>query len=125
MVWKPTKFEAKVVANFAEQVGKDTCLVGQLLIVISVHKNVLAATVAMQVQVKHDFSFFLESPYQTFCCKILRVELFVCAFPSTIEILPDQAAAIVSIYHSVRVLHRHNFENKAVSEHLGFRTWAY
>jgi hypothetical protein len=53
------------------------------------------------------------------------VELFVGVFPSAVEILTSQAAPIVSIDDTVRVLHWHNFEHKAVSEHLGFRSLAY
>lgn len=59
---KPTGFETEVVTDFAHQVREDASLVRQLFIVVSVYKYVFTTAVAMQIQVKYDFSFFLESP---------------------------------------------------------------
>jgi hypothetical protein len=59
---KPTGFETEEVANFTHQVREDASLVRQFPIIVSVHKDVFAATVTMQIQVKYYFPFFLESP---------------------------------------------------------------
>ena len=59
---KPAWLETKVVADFTHQIRKHTGLMGKLLIIVSVHKNVFLATVTMQIQVKYDFTLFLKRP---------------------------------------------------------------
>jgi len=69
-------FKAEVVAEFGDYVRENTGLVGHFIKIVAVHKDVLFATVPVQIAVKHDFSLFFELPNQTFNCKIFRVQSF-------------------------------------------------
>ena len=112
---KPAGFETEVITDFTHQVWENASLVRQLFIIVSVHKNVFSATVTVQIQIKYDFTLFLESSDETFSRKIFRVQLFVGVFPSSVKILASQTASIISIDDTVGIQHGNNFEHKAVS----------
>ena len=48
----------------------------QLSEVVPIHKDVLLATVAVQITVKYDFSFFLELTDQPFDTSVFGVQYF-------------------------------------------------
>lgn len=119
------RFETEKVAYFTHQVGENTGLMRELFVVVAVHEDVFAATVAVQIQVEYDFPFFLESPNQTFRCKVFRVQMLAGIFPPSVKILASQTAPVVSVDNTIRILHWNYFEHEAVSKDLRFRGRAY
>jgi bifunctional DNase/RNase len=59
---EPARLETKVVADLTHQIREHSGLMGKLLIIVSVHKNVFVATVTVQIQVKYYFTLFLKRP---------------------------------------------------------------
>ena len=92
-----------------------------VLKVVTVHEDVLFATVPVQIQIQDDLSFLLELAYQSLDRCVLRVESLIRIFPAAVKVLPDQTASVVSVDHAVRIKHRNDLENKVVPQHLGFR----
>lgn len=89
----------------------------QLSKVVPIHEDILLATVAVQITVQNDLSFFLELADQTFYTGVFGVQNFRRIFPSSVEILTDETAAIVAVNNAVRIQHRNYLKYKAVPQH--------
>ena len=80
----------------------------------AVHENVLSATVSVEVAKDSELSLLGKIDDHLLRVVDRRVEDFARRFPPTIQITPSERAAIITVYHTVWVEHRDDFENKVL-----------
>ena len=76
----------------------------------AVHENVLSATVPVEVAKDSKLSLLCKVDDHLLRVVNRRVEDFARRFPPTIQITPCERAAIITVYHTVWVEHRDDFE---------------
>ena len=86
--------------------------------VATVHKDVLASTMAVKVSEDQELTLFYKVVNHLLGVVNRWVEHFRWRLPSAIQITSCERAAIIAIDDTVRVQHGNNFENKVLSKDL-------
>jgi hypothetical protein len=84
--------------------------------VITVHENIFPSGVSMQVTVEYDIALLFKCPYQSFNSKVFWMKSLQSVLPAAIKVLTCQRTSVVAVNDSIRIEHRDDFKNKAVSE---------
>lgn len=67
----------------------------------------------MQVDEHETILLLKNSP---FCEVDLRTATFVVAVPDPIQVVTGETASVVAIYHAIWIQHRHDLENKVITQ---------
>lgn len=90
-------------------------LVVSFRLIISEHKNIATCRVPMHITIEINVTTVQCAPHHLLGVKVHWVVSLVLRGPLSIQVGAHQATTIVANYYAVRVLHRYNFEYKAVS----------
>ena len=84
---KSRLFEWKEITDFRHDVRKDSCCMGLVFQIISIHKNIFPSWMTVQVTVQSTFPFLWKNSHHSFYIKNNRVQNLWWIFPPPVQVL--------------------------------------
>ena len=85
--WKPRLFERKKITYFRHYIWEDSCCMGLVFQIISIHKNIFPSWMTVQVTVQGTFPFLWKNSHHSFYIKNNRVQNLWWIFPPPVQVL--------------------------------------
>ena len=89
--------------------------------VVTIHEDVLATTVAVEITIKSAFSLFGKATHQLLDRENYRVEDLGRIFPSPVEVLATETAPVITVDYAIRIENWHDPKHKVLPESLRLR----
>ena len=93
-----------------------SALLLEVFVAAAVEENISFTGMAVHVAVHYNAALPVSEPDQLLRVEDGRVQEFVRLKPLAVQVTTQQRAAVIAVNYTVRVQHRHDFENKVLPQ---------